>query len=154
MMKKIIALSVPLKAFAAMLFSGMMVLYMVSGTVYSLFVEEAFSFSIPFVFALQGLVLSMVISVMWGVFFSDVVIKKWRFFKRYLAFKLSLLPFLALCFFTFLAIPSEWAVPWFIVLLAIMVFIFVIAALNEVVFRRSGRHYTEALKAYRDVLQC
>jgi len=149
MMKKIIALSVPLKAFAAMLFSGMMILYMVSGTVYSMFIEEVFSFSIPFVFALQGMVLSMVISIMWGVFFSDVVIKKWRFFVRYLAFKLSLLPFLALCFYTFLAIPSQWVVPWFVALVTIMLFIFVIAALNEVVLRRAGKHYTEALKAYK-----
>jgi len=149
-MRRIIELSIPIKAFAAMIFAGIIILYIVSGFMYSLFAGGEFEYSIPFVFALQGLGLSTVISVMWGIFFSDVVIKKWRFFKRFLAFKLSLLPFLALCFFSFLAIPTDWTIPWLISIAVISVFVIVIAALHELWLKRTGKHYTEALKVFKD----
>ena len=149
-MRRIIELSVPIKAFAAMIFAGIIILYMVSGFMYSLFAGGEFEYSIPFVFALQGLGLSTVISVIWGIFFSDVVVKKWRFFKRFMAFTLSLLPFLALCFFTFLAIPTDWTIPWIISTSVVAVFIVVIAALYELWFKRAGRHYTEALKIFKE----
>ena len=149
MMKKLMDFVVPLKAFAAMLFAGLMILYMVSGVAYSFLLGEAFDYAIPFIFVLQGLGLSMVISILWGVFISDTLIKKWRFVRRCIAFKLSIIPFLALCFFTFLAIPTDWTIPWFIAILAVSVFAVVLAMASEVYFKKTGERYTAALNQYK-----
>ena len=149
-MRTLIALSVPVKAFASMIFSGTMILYMVSGFMYTTITGEVFDYAIPFVFVAQGAILSMVISILWGIFLSDVLIKKWRFAKRCIMFKLSLIPLLALCFFTFLAIPMEWTIPWFIAVVVVSIFVVVLAVLSEIYYKKTGAHYTEALKQYKE----
>ena len=149
-MKKIMAIVMPVKVFAAMIFSGFMILYMVSGILYAVFTVEAFDYSIPFVFVLQGLGLSLAISVIWGIFYSDVLIKKWRFFRRNLAFALSILSFLAVCFITFLAIPADWAKPWIITAFIITIGVIMLFSLNEMYYRKTGKHYTEVLKIYKE----
>jgi len=148
-MKKLVALSIPLKAFASMIFAGIIILYMVSGFAYTTITGNAFDYAIPFAFVIQGALLSTIISLLWGVFLSDVIIKKWRFAKRCIMFMLSLILFLALCFFTFLAIPADWTMPWFIALLAVSVFVVILAILSETYFRKTGEHYTQVLKAYQ-----
>ena len=149
-MKKLITVSVPIKAFASMLFAGIMVLYMVSGVAYNIITGEAFEYAIPFVFVIQAVLLSTVISALWTVFLGDTMIKKWRFTKRLIMFKLSLLLLLALCFFTFLAIPANWTIPWFVSILAVSVFVVILALLSEVYFKKTGERYTEALKQYKE----
>lgn len=148
-MKKFMDFVVVVKAFAAMLFAGLMILYMVSGVLYTHISGGAFEYSIPFIFVLQGLGLSMAISVLWGVFISDVLIKKWRFVKRFIVFKASLMPLVAICFFTFLAIPTEWTIPWLISVLAVSGFVVILAILSEIYFKKTGENYTEALKQYK-----
>ncbi|MCL2387667.1 MAG: hypothetical protein FWC89_09005 [Defluviitaleaceae bacterium] len=149
-MKKLVTLSVPIKAFASMIFAGIMVLYMVSGVAYSIITGEAFEYAIPFVFVVQSALLSTIISALWSVFLGGTVIKKWRFTKRLIMFKLSLILLLALCFFTFLAIPADWTMPWFISILAVSVFVVILAMLSEVYFKKTGERYTEALKQYKE----
>ncbi|MCL1842468.1 MAG: hypothetical protein FWF79_01510 [Defluviitaleaceae bacterium] len=149
-MKKLIAISMPIKAFAAMVFAGIMILYMVSSVAYGIITGEAAEYAIPFVFVVQGALLATVISALWSVFLGDALIKKWRFSKRLIMFKLSLVPFLALCFFTFLAIPDGWTMPWFISILAVSVFVVILAMLSEVYFKKTGERYTEALKQYKE----
>jgi len=148
-MKKIINFSVPLKAFAAMILAGFVILYMVSGTIYAMSTGEAFEYSIPFVFIIQGAVMASLISVLWGIFLSDAIIKEWRFFKRFIAFKMSLVPLLALCFFTFLAIPADWTIPWFITVVGISIGVVALAIVSEAYFRKTGKKYTEALSLYK-----
>ncbi|MCL2356087.1 MAG: hypothetical protein FWC70_02850 [Defluviitaleaceae bacterium] len=148
-MKKLITLSVPIKAFASMIFAGIMVLYMVSGVAYNVITGEALEYAIPFAFVVQVALLSTIISVLWNVFTGDTVIKNRRFAKRLIMFTLSLLPVLALCFFTFLAIPAGWTMPWFISVLAVSVFVVILAILSEIYFKKTGERYTEALNKYK-----
>jgi phosphatidylserine synthase len=139
----------PLKAFAAGIFSGLMILYMITGFVFAGFTGEAFNYSIPFIFVFQGLILSILISILWGLFFSNVIIKKWRFFLRHIMFELSLLSLLAICFFTFLAIPTEWSKLWLIVAGILAFGVIILSSLSEMYFKKTGKHYTEMLKAYK-----
>ena len=147
-MKKLINLSIPLKAFASMIFAGILVLYMVSGVAYTTFTGAYFDYAIPFAFVIQGAVLSMLISVLWGIFLSDVLIKKWRFALRLTLFAASLLPLLALCFFTFMTIPADWTVPWLLALAGIAKFVIFLALLHEWHYKKTGARYTQALQQY------
>ena len=148
-MNKIIRFSIPFKAFASMLFAGIIVLYMVTGTIFAAVTGEDFSYSIPFIFILQGLGLSVLVSLLWALFFDNAIIKKLRFFTRHLLFELSLLVLLAICFFTFLAIPTAWAKLWLIAIVAVSVFVLVLFGLCEMYFKKTGKRYTEILKAYQ-----
>ncbi|MCL2363762.1 MAG: hypothetical protein FWC71_03760 [Defluviitaleaceae bacterium] len=147
-MKKLIEFSIPLKAFAAMILAGILVLYMVSGVAYTLLTDADFEYSIPFAFVIQGAVLSMLISVLWGVFLSDVLIKKWRFALRITLFAASLLPLLALCFFVFMTIPADWTLPWLLALGGIVKFVIFLAFLHEWNYKKTGERYTQALQQY------
>ena len=148
-MKKIIELTTPIKAFAAMLFAGFICLYIVGGVLYSAFLDSSFDHTISFVHLLQGLVFSMLISLLWGICFSDVVIKKWRFFLRHLLFVLSLAILLALCFFMFSVISTEWSTLWLVVAGVMIAFAIVLSILSEWYFKKTGEHYTELLKLYQ-----
>jgi len=147
-MKKLIQLSIPLKAFASMIFAGILVLYMVSGVAYTTFTGADFDYAIPFAFIIQGAVLSMLISVLWSVFLDDVLIKRWRFAVRLTLFAVSLLPLMALCFFTFMTIPADWTVPWLLALAGISKFVIFLAFLHEYHYKKTGERYTQALQQY------
>ena len=147
-MKNLINLVTPVKAFAAMIFTGIMILYMISGFLYDRFTENGFGYYIPFSFVLQGLVASLLISILWGIFLSSTFIKNWRFFSRLLGFKLSLVPLLGVSFFTVFAIPSEWSVLWFVGTVLVSMGLVLIAMVRETYFKRMGDQYTQALKKH------
>jgi phosphoglycerol transferase MdoB-like AlkP superfamily enzyme len=148
-MRKLMGFVMPIKTYAALIFTGLICLYMISGVLYAQLSGAVFSYTIPFVFVLQGLVLSLLISILWSVFISDVLIKKLRFFARFLLFGLSLLVLLSLCLLTFLAVPTNWAKLWLIVIAAVVFGIVILSCLSEMYYRKTGKLYTEALALYK-----
>jgi len=148
-MKKLMEFVMPLKAFSAMIFAGLVILYMVSSVLYTHFTGIEYGYSIPFVFILQGIGLSVLISLLWGLYFSNVIIKKWRFFLRHIMFEISLLALLAICFFTFFAIPTELANIWLIASGIVALFVIMLSSLSEMYFKKTGKRYTEILKNYK-----
>ena len=152
-MKKLIDFSMPLKMFASAIFAGFMILYMMSGVVYAYITGDDFTYAVPFIFVLQGLLLSTLISLVWGLLFSDILIKKWRCFPRLIIFAVSMMVLLGACVLTFMAIPTEWANLWLITNGCIGLGLIIFAAVNEVRFKATGRRYTEILKSYKNTLK-
>ena len=148
-MKKIIELTTPIKAFAAMLFAGFVILYMVGGVLYANFLDTSYDYTISFVLILLSIGFSTLLSLLWGICFSDVVIKKWRFIYRYLLFGFSALVLLGLSFVVSSLMSIERPMLWLIVALVIGIFAIVLAFLREWYFRKTGEHYTELLKLYQ-----
>ena len=148
-MKKVMAFVLPLKAMAAMIFAGFICLYMISGVIYNFFTENEFYFSIPYTFILQGLGLSVLISILWELFFGNVLIKTCRFFLRHLMFELSLLTLFAICFLKIISIPTEWAKLWLIAAAIITAGIIIISGICEIYFKKAGKRYTEILRSYK-----
>ena len=148
-MKKLMSFVIPLKSFASLVFAGFICLYAVSGVFARVVLRQAFDYAIPFIFVFQGLLLSALISVLWGVFLSDKIIKKWRYFPRLVMFSFSLVALLAACLLTFAAIPTDWAKLWLLVagcVAAAVVMLFISA---ELYLRATGKKYTEVLMAYQ-----
>jgi hypothetical protein len=139
----------PLKFLASGIFTGFMILYMVSGTAYSYFTGEPFEYAVPFVFVLQGLLLAVLISFLYGIFLSDTFIKKWRFFPRMICFKTAVFILVALCFMTFVAIPMEWAFHWLATLVVVSAGFIIFLVISEIRFKATGRRYTEILKNFQ-----
>lgn len=148
-MKKLMDFVIPLKMFGAAIFTGLICLYMVSGSLYALVTGEAFEYTIPFIFVLQGLLLSVLISFLWSLLLSDVVIKKWRYFPRLVVFTISLMLLLTISLLTFVAIPTEWAKLWLIVNGIIGVGLIMFSIISELHFKATGKRYTEALKNFQ-----
>jgi len=148
-MKKIIEIVMPFKSFTAMVFSGFMILYMIGAIIYSVITGHVFDYSIPFAFVLQSIGLSVIISILWGVFFSKTIIKKWRFFLRHIVFELSLFSMLGLYFLTFFNVSSEETKLWFFVAVIVAFFIILLTSICEMYFRKTGKDYTEMLKIYK-----
>ena len=148
-MKNLLDFVMPLKIFGSMIFTGFIILYMISGVVYAYISDEAFSYAVPFVFILQGLLLAAMTSLLWGVLFSDVIIKKWRYFQRLIVFSVSLMTLLAVCLLTFVAVPSEWANLWLLTNGCIGVGLIVFSVISEIRFKSTGRRYTEMLNIYK-----
>ena len=148
-MKRIFEIVLPFKSFTAMIFSGFMILYMVGAIIYSTITGHLFNYSIPFAFVLQSIGLSVIISVLWGVFFSKAIIKKWRFFLRHIMFELSVFSILGLYFLTFFNISSEEAKLWLIIAVIVAFFVILLTSICEMYFRKTGKDYTEMLKIYK-----
>jgi len=148
-MKKIIELTTPIKTFAAMLFAGFICLYIVGGFIYASFIDNSFPYAISFVHLLKGIGFTMVTSILWGGCLSDVVIKKWTFFKRQILFKVSLAILLAFSFFTFSIIETDWEILWLIVAGILVAFVIVLSYISEWYFRKTSKRYTELLKIYQ-----
>ena len=70
------------KALGAAMFMASAVLYMVIGTLFTVISGNDFYYHISFAFLIQGMIVSMVSSLMWVVCFG--LIKSWNFFARYL----------------------------------------------------------------------
>ena len=120
------------------------------GTLYARFTGADFEYSIPFAFIIQGAALAIVIAVLWEIFFGEKIIKKWRFFKRTLAFNFLLVIVVALCFLTSFALPTDWAYLWLIGVGTIAFGIAVMSGLNEIYYRQTGKRYNEMLKVYHE----
>lgn len=148
-MKKILRCVVPVKSFAALIFTGLICLYMVTGSLGSTILNIPFDYTIPFVFALQGLVLAILISILRVVLLGDGVIKKMRYFPRLMIFSISLMALLAACLLVFLAIPTAWAKLWLIVAGCITAGVVVLSILGEMYFKATGKRYTEILNEYK-----
>jgi len=149
-MKKLMAFVMPIKFVAGGVLAGLIGFYMVVGTIYARFTGAEFEYSIPFAFIIQGAVLAIAIAILWEVFFGETIIKKWRFFRRALAFNLSLLLFIAICFLTSFALPIDWAYLWLIGTGAITLGISVMSGLNEIYCRKTGKRYNEMLRIYQE----
>jgi len=138
------------KTLAAMIFAGFMCAYVVAGYLYSLvFPRAAFNFTIPFIFVLEGVVLSVVVTALWRLLISDNAPVKWHFSVRLIIFALLLLIALALCVLVFFPFPTYWAKLWWIVIGCVTAGIGALAIIGEIYSRVTGKRYTEVLKKYQ-----
>jgi len=149
-MRKFVDFIMPIKLIAGGVLAGLIGFYMVVGTLYARISGADFEYSIPFAFILQGAAIAICIAVLWEVFFGEVVIKKWRFFKRALTFNAALVALIVICFFTSFALPSDWAYLWLIGTVAIAVGMGVMSCLAEVYYRKTGERYNEMLRVYKE----
>jgi hypothetical protein len=148
-MKKALSTVLPLKSFAAMIFTGFMIFYMVAGTLYAVVTGEVFDYTIPFAFVLQGVLLSILISALWALLFNERMDKKMRWFPRLAIFALALTGLLAICILIFTAIPMDWAKLWLFVAGGICSGIIVLSALGELYLKAKGKRYTDILREYQ-----
>ena len=139
----------PIKVFGAMIFFGLVGLYVAGGILHGIITGEAIEYAIPFVYIFQSAGLSVAIAMMWALFFNESIIKKWRFFPRYILLSLSIATVLAISFFTFLAVPSEWVTPLLFVIAIVFAGITIFLTLNELHCRKTGERYVEILNAYK-----
>jgi len=149
-MEKLITFVMPIKFIAGGVLAGLIGFYMVVGTIYARFTGVEFEYSLPFSFILQGAVLAIIIAISWEVFFGEIIIKKWRFFKRVLMFNLSLALIIALCFLTSFVLPTDWAHLWLIGAVILTLGIAVMSGLNEIYYRKTGNRYNEMLRIYKE----
>jgi len=150
-MKKLMYWSMLLKSYAAMFFAGLIILYVVTGSAYA-FISNGFEFSIPFVFVFQSAALSVVISVLWVVFFDDVIIKKMRYFMRLIVFSVTLIPVFSVCLWLFYAVFPGWTFLWVIIAGLLVVGLIIISLLFESYFKLLGRRYTASLKEFKTAM--
>ena len=148
-MKKILSYVLPVKSLAALIFAGLVCAYMVCGWLYSAVTKVPFNYTIPFVFLLQGLVLSVVIAVLWGVLLGDRELGKLRYLPRLIIFCLALFIVLALCLSVFFAVPTDWAKLWLIVAGLLVAGVVVLSLIGERYFHATGQRYTAALRDYQ-----
>jgi len=148
-MKKLMGLVITIKSYAAMVFSGLILAYMVAGWIYSTIRQEPFSNAIPFIFVMQGALLALAISVLWYLFFTGAVFKKLRYSIRLIGFVLILVLILTGFLLMFFSQPTNWAKLWLIIA---GLFVFVtagISVLGEIYFRMTGKRYTQSLDKYK-----
>jgi hypothetical protein len=148
-MKKLFYWSVPIKSFAAMIFAGFIILYMIIVTIYAVITGEAFEYAIPFMFAIQAVAVSVVISILWTIIFSDIIIKKMRYFLRLIIFSAALLPVFALSFLVLFVSHADCIKLWLVILGAMILGLIIISLLFETYFKLIGKRYTEMLKDYK-----
>jgi len=146
-MKKLFYWAVPMKSLSAMIFAGLIILYIIAGTAYAFITNESFEYAIPFIFVIQAAALSIIISVIATIIFSDILIKKKRYFYRLIIFSITLLPVFAICFLVFSVI--YWTNLWLIIGGLTVIGLIIIALLLEYYFKLRGRQYTEILKDYK-----
>jgi len=161
-----VSILIPVKLYAGPVFAGLMGLYMLSGVIINAFFIEPFElafpfvftwsglgtpieYTIPFVFVWEGMILAVLISMLWGVFFGKEVIRTWRYFPRLILFLASLLFLLALCLLVFFAMPTEWAKLWLLVAFAVCAVIAIISIIGEIHYKTTGKRYTEMLRKYK-----
>jgi len=149
-MKKLMDFVMPIKLIAGGILFGLIGFYMVVGTLYARFTGAEFEHNIPFAFIMQGAVLAIVIAVLWEICFGEILIKKWRFFKRALTFNLLLVFLIVICFLTSFMLPTDWAHLWLIGVGAIALGIAIMSGLNEVYYRKTGEQYNEMLRIYKE----
>ena len=152
-MKKLIYWAVPVKSLTAMIFAGFIILYMIVGFLYAFITGEPFEYAIPFMFAIQAAALSVIISVLYTLIFSDVIIKKTRYFLRLIIFAVTLLPVFGICLFAFYDASTEWTKLWLIIGGLIIIGMIIISVLFEIYFKLIGKHYTDILQEYKEKIK-
>lgn len=148
-MKKMMSYILPAKTFAAMIFTGFICLYMMTGSIYAVVTGESFDYAIPFAFVLQGLILSLLISLLWAALFNNTMDRKLRYFPRLLLFSFALTVAFAVSLLTFVAIPTGWTKIWLIADGCVAVGVIILSFISEVYYKATGKRYTELLKEYQ-----
>ena len=148
-MKKFMRLVISVKTFGAMIFSGLICAYMLSGWLYAFVRQDEFNYTVPFIFIIQGLALSVVTAILWEILLGEHFIKKLRYFPRLIAFSLSLVILLAACLLTFVPLPTDWAKLWLIVAGLVAAGLVVLSVLGELYYKTTGKKYTELLERYK-----
>jgi len=146
-MNKIMAFVMPAKSLAALIFSGLMVLYVIAGYIVPAIQGASFGYTVPFIFVIEGVVLSIVIAAAWQALFADS--RRWRFLPRLAVFCLVLVVLLALSVLVFFGWHTDWAKLWWIVVAAIMAGIVIVAIVGELYYRATGQRYTQLLRDYQ-----
>jgi len=152
-MRKMTEFVMPIKVFASMMFFGLIILYVVGGILHNLLTGEVIEYAIPFIFVFQSAGLSIIIAAIWTLFFNENIIKKWRFFPRYTLFAPSTMILLAISFFTFLEIPTEWVVSLLIATSTVFIGTTIFLSINELYYRKTGERYVEILNVYKKSLE-
>jgi len=152
-MRKMTEFVMPIKVFAAMMFFGLIILYVIGGMLHNVLTGEVIEYAVPFIFVFQSAGLSIAIAAIWVLFFNESIIKKWRFFPRYILFALSTMAVLAISFFTFLNVPSEWSTSLLIATLTIFIGTTIFLSINELYYRKTGERYVEILNVYKKGLE-
>ena len=146
-MKKLMAFVMPAKSLAALIFAGLMVLYVIAGYIVPAIQGAPFDFTVPFIFVIEGVVLSIAIAAAWqGLFAAN---RRWRFLPRLVVFCLLLVVLLALSVLVFFGWHTDWAKLWWIVVAAVMAGIVLVAIAGEIYYRVTGQRYTQLLRAYQ-----
>lgn len=152
-MKQLINFVMPLKIFAALMFAGLIGIYVVTAILHSIVTGDVMTSSISFVYLFQSVILSMLLSLFWSACFGQKIISRWRFFPRYILFATSMLIVLTISLFTFLALPNHWIKTLF--LLALILFtggVTIFLALNEYLHKKTGERYLNVLNEYQKKL--
>ena len=140
-MKKIMDWVMPAKNLAALVFAGLMCLYMVAGALMPVVRGARFNYTIPFVFVVQGLVLAVVAAAAWLGLLRNTTPHKWPYLPRLAAFSGLLVVALAACLLTFFLMPTDWAKLWLIVAAAVMAGVVALSAAGEAYFKSTGHRH-------------
>ncbi|MCL2483634.1 MAG: hypothetical protein FWF43_09535 [Propionibacteriaceae bacterium] len=146
-MSRVVEVVMSAKTLAAMVFSGLMVLYLIGGALVTPVFGVSFNYTVPFIFVIEGLVVSVLISVVWTWLFGDQTHSTTRYFPRLVIFCLAMAVMLTLSVLVFFGWHTDWAKLWWIVMACVMAGIVVVSVIAEAYFRRTGRRYTQILQA-------
>ena len=149
---KLLQWLMPVKNLAALIFAGLMCGYMAAGALYSVLKPYPFNYTIPLIFLLQGLGMSIVTAVLWTVLLGDDRPHKARYLPRLVLFGVLLVVALSLCFLNFFALHTDWAKLWLIVAGVVLAGVAGLSVLGELYFRATGRKYTALLRTYQEKL--
>jgi hypothetical protein len=133
-----------------MIFAGLIVAYVVVGWLYSTVTNSQFTYAIPFIFVVQGLILAFAISVLWYLIFTEAVFKKLRYSIRLISFVLVLVLVLTGFLATFFVYHTDWAKLWLIVAGLFVLVTAGISVLGEIYFKITGKRYTQLLNNYKE----
>jgi len=139
----------PVKTLAAMIFAGLMCAYVAAGALYGLIVYRGFEYTVPFIFVIQGVVMSIVIAALWEYLFGDDWIKKIRYFPRLVIFSASMTVLLTLGLLAFIPWHTNEAKLWLIVAGFVIAAIGVLSIIGEAYYRVTGKKYTKLLEEYK-----
>lgn len=132
-MKKFVSWALSIKTLAAWVFAGLMCAYVAAGYLYVLLIDRGpFNFTIPFIFVLEAVGLSIVIAALWRLLFGQGrAADRLRFFARLIIFACLLAGALAVCLLVFFPFHTDWAKLWLIVAGCVVAAIIALSAAAE-----------------------
>ena len=151
-MKKFMGLVFFIKAFASMIFTGLILAYMTAGWLISSYKHVSFNYTVPLIFIVQALILALAIAVLWYLIFTDAVFKKLRYSIRLMGFVLLLILVLTGFLMMFFWHHTNWAKLWLIIAGFFVCITAGISVLGEFYFRITGKQYTQILEKYKEKL--
>jgi len=148
-MNKLMQWLMPAKTVAALVFAGLVCAYMAAGALYAGVTGVAFGYTVPFIFLIQGVVLSVAIGLLWTGLLAEQRPHKLRYLPRLVVFCVGLVVALSLCFLNFFLMHTDWAKLWLIVAGLVVAGVVGLSVLAEAYFRATGKTYSDILKAYQ-----